>query len=54
MKFRWVRSVVRIKETRNAYRILMMKHLRTRLPGSPKRRWEECITIDRREMGLGV
>jgi hypothetical protein len=52
VKFRWSGLVVRTKETRNAYRILILNHFRKRLPGKPRKRWEECITIDRREMGF--
>jgi hypothetical protein len=40
-------------EKRNAYRILVGKLEGKRPLGRPRRRWEDNIRMDRREIGLG-
>jgi hypothetical protein len=40
-------------EKRNAYRILMVKPEGKRQLGRPRRRWEDDIKIDVREIGWG-
>jgi hypothetical protein len=43
-----------MRESRNAYRILVGKPERRRPPGRPRRRWVDNIKMDRREIGLDV
>jgi hypothetical protein len=45
---------VRIGEKRNAYRILVVKSEEKRPIGRPRRRWEDSIKMDLREIGCGV
>jgi hypothetical protein len=45
--------VARMGEKRNAYRILVGKPERKRRLGRPRRRWEENIKTDLREIGWG-
>jgi hypothetical protein len=52
-RVRWVGRVARIGKRRNAYRILVGKPEGKRPLGRPKRRWEDSIKIDLREIGLG-
>jgi hypothetical protein len=40
-------------EKRNAYKILVGKLERKRPLGRPRRRWEDNIKMDHREIGLG-
>jgi hypothetical protein len=46
-RMRWARHVARMREKRNAYRILMGKPL-----GRPRRWWVDNIKMDLREIGL--
>jgi hypothetical protein len=48
---RWAGHVARIGENGNAYRILVVKPEGKRLPGRPRRRWEDNIKMDLREIG---
>jgi hypothetical protein len=48
---RWEGHVARMGEKRNAYRILVGKSERKRSLGRPRRRWEENIRMDFREIG---
>jgi hypothetical protein len=50
---RWVGHVARIGEERNVYKVLMVKPEGKRPLGRPRRRWEDAIRMDLREIGLG-
>jgi hypothetical protein len=52
-RMRWERFVGRMKEKRNAYRILVGKPEGRRAPGKPRRRREDNIKMDIREIVLG-
>jgi hypothetical protein len=43
-----------MEEMRNAYKILVRKPERERLLGGPRRRWEDNIKMDIREIGWKV
>ena len=43
---RWVSHVARMKEGRNAFKILTGKHKGKRPLGRPRRRWEDNIRMD--------
>jgi hypothetical protein len=49
----WAEHVARMMEKINAYRILVGKPERKRPLGRPKRRWDDNIKIDLREIGWG-
>jgi hypothetical protein len=51
---RWAWRVARMGEERKVYKVLMGKPEGKRLRGSPRRRWEDGIRLDLREIGLGV
>jgi hypothetical protein len=42
------------RERRKIYGVLVGKHEGRRTPGRPRRRWEDGIRIDVREIGSGV
>jgi hypothetical protein len=48
---RWEEHVARMREKRNAYRILVGKPEGKRPLGKPGRRWVDNIKIDDREIG---
>jgi hypothetical protein len=48
---RWAGNVARIRETRNAYRILAGKPEGKRPLGRPRRRWVNNIKMDLEEIG---
>jgi hypothetical protein len=50
---RWARHVARIGAKRNAYRILVGHPEEKRPLGTPRRRWEDNIRMDLREIGWG-
>jgi hypothetical protein len=50
---RWAGHVARIREKRNAYRILLGKPEGKRPVGRSKRRWVDNIKIELREIGWG-
>jgi hypothetical protein len=50
---RWAGHVARRGEERNAYRILVGKPEGKRPLGRPRRRWEDNIKMDFREIGWG-
>jgi hypothetical protein len=50
---RWAGHVERIREKRNAYRILSGEPEGKRPLGRPRRRWEDNIKMDLREIGWG-
>ncbi|KAJ4434049.1 hypothetical protein ANN_16368 [Periplaneta americana] len=50
-RLRWAGHVARIGESRNAYRVLVGRSEGKRPLGRPRRRWEENIKMDLREVG---
>jgi hypothetical protein len=52
-RMRWAGHVTRMGKKRTAYRILIVKPEGKRPLGRPKRRWEDNIKMDLREMGWG-
>ncbi|KAJ4425795.1 hypothetical protein ANN_27420 [Periplaneta americana] len=48
---RWAGHVARMGESRNAYRVLVGRPEGKRLLGRPRRRWEDNIKMDWREVG---
>jgi hypothetical protein len=52
-RMRWAGHVARMREKRNAYRILVGKPEGRRPLGKPRRRWEDNIRINLRETGWG-
>ncbi|KAJ4443700.1 hypothetical protein ANN_05375 [Periplaneta americana] len=50
-RLRWVGHVARMGESRNAYRVLVGRPEGKRPLGMPRRRWEDNIKIDLREVG---
>jgi hypothetical protein len=48
---RWVKHVACIGEMRNECKILVGKHEGKRSLGNPRRRWEDNIRMDLREIG---
>jgi hypothetical protein len=52
-RMRWAGHVARMGEKRNAYRILVGKPEGKRPLGRPRRRWEDNIRMDLREIGWG-
>jgi hypothetical protein len=53
-RMRWAGHVARMGEGRNVYRVLVGKPEGKRPLGRPRRRWEEGIKINLREIGRGV
>jgi hypothetical protein len=53
-RMRWAGHVARMGEGRNVYRILLGKPEGKRPLGRPRRRWEDGIKLDLREIGWGV
>jgi hypothetical protein len=51
-KMRWVGHVARMVEGRGAYRVLVGRPEGKRPPGRPRRRWEDNIKLDFREIGI--
>jgi hypothetical protein len=52
-RMKWEGHVVRMGEGRNVYRVLVGKPEGKRPLARPRRRWEDGIKIDLREIGLG-
>nr|KAJ4449996.1 hypothetical protein ANN_01403 [Periplaneta americana] len=50
-RLRWAGHVVRMGESRNAYRVLVGRPEGKRPLGSPSRRWEDNIKMDLRKVG---
>ncbi|KAJ4428882.1 hypothetical protein ANN_25875 [Periplaneta americana] len=50
-RLRWAEHVVRMGESRNAYRVLVGRAKGKRPLGRPRRRWEDNIKMDLREVG---
>jgi hypothetical protein len=51
-RMRWTGHVARMREKRNAYRILMGMPGQKRPLGRQRRRWVDNIKMDLREIGL--
>jgi hypothetical protein len=51
-KMRWAGHVARMGEVRGAYNILVGRPERRRLLRRPRRRWEDNIKMDLREIGF--
>jgi hypothetical protein len=51
-RLRWAGHVVRMGEGRGVYRVLIGKPEGTRPLGRPRRRWEDNIKMDLREIGI--
>jgi hypothetical protein len=51
-KMRWVGHVARMGEGRDIYRVLVGKPEGKRPLGIPRRRWEDNIKLDLREIGI--
>jgi hypothetical protein len=52
-RLRWAGHVARMGERRGAYRAVVGKPEGTRPLGRPRRRWEDNIKMDLREVGWG-
>jgi hypothetical protein len=52
-RMRWAGHVARMREVRGAYNILVGKPEGRRPLGRPRRRWEDNIRMDIREIGFG-
>ncbi|KAJ4446735.1 hypothetical protein ANN_13432 [Periplaneta americana] len=52
-RLRWAGHVARMGESRNAYRVLVGRPEGKRPLGRPRRRWEDNIKMDLREVGYG-
>jgi hypothetical protein len=52
-RIRWAGHVARMGEGRNVYRVLVGKPEGKRPRGRPRRRWEDGIKTDLREIGWG-
>jgi hypothetical protein len=52
-RMRWVGHVARMGEERKVYKVLVGKPEGKRPLGRPRRRWEDEIRMDLREIGLG-
>jgi hypothetical protein len=52
-RMRWAGHVARTGEGRNVYRVLVGKPEGKRPLGRPRRRWEDGIKMDLREIGCG-
>ena len=50
-RLRWARHVARMEQARNAYRVLVGKPEGNRPLWRPRRRWEDNIKMDLREIG---
>ena len=50
-RLRWAGLVARMEQFRNAYRVLVGKPESKRPLGRPRRRWEDSIKMDLREVG---
>jgi hypothetical protein len=53
-RMRWTGHVARMREERQVYKVLVGKPEAKRPLGRPRRRWEDGIRMDLREIGLGV
>jgi hypothetical protein len=51
-RMRWVEPVARMEEGRGVYRVLVWRPEGKRTLGKPRRRWEDNIKMDLREIGI--
>jgi hypothetical protein len=51
-RMRWVGHVARMEEGRDVYRVLVRRPESKRPLGRPRRRWEDNIKMDLREIGI--
>jgi hypothetical protein len=51
-RIRWARHVARMGEGRGVYRVLVGRSEGKRPLGRPRRRWEDNIKLDLREIGI--
>jgi hypothetical protein len=51
-RIRWAGHVARMGEGRGVYRVLVRRSERTRPLGRPRRRWEDNIKMDLKEIGI--
>jgi hypothetical protein len=52
-RMRWAGHIARMGEEKQLYKVLVRKPEGKRPLGRPRRRWEDGIRIDLREIGLG-
>jgi hypothetical protein len=52
--FRWAGHVARMEEGRSAFKILTGKPTGKRPLGKPRRRWEDTIRMDFKEIGINT
>ena len=50
-RLRWAEQVARVEQSRNVYRVSVGKPEGKRLLARPRRRWEDNIKMDLREVG---
>ena len=53
-KLRWAGHVARMEERRSAFKILTVKPTGKRPLGRPRRRWEDNIRMDLKEIGINT
>ena len=53
-RLRWAGHVARMEESRSAFKILTGIHAGKRPFGWPRRRWEDYIKIDLKEIGINT
>jgi hypothetical protein len=51
---RWAGHLARFKESRSAFKVLIGKPTGKRPSGKPRRRWEDNIRMDLKEMGIST
>jgi hypothetical protein len=51
-RMRWAGHVARMREGRGVYRVLVGRPEGKRTLGRPRRRWEDNINMDLREIGI--
>jgi hypothetical protein len=52
-RLQWAEHVAWMRQKRNTYRILILKHLGTQIFGRMRRRWKENMKRDLSEMSHG-
>jgi hypothetical protein len=53
-RMRWAEQAAHMGERRGVYRFLVMKPEEKRLLGRPRRRWDDNIEMDLKEVGCGA
>ena len=51
-RLKWAVHIARMEEGRSAFKILTGKPTRKRALGRPRRRWEDNIRMDLKELGI--